>query len=91
MQVRFLPAGPRKQCDEAREDHERQELERKLFEAYAETKGYNLTRIAINKFDVSKSAYKNDVVDAEWQGWKARADLHAALESTPKPRKSKAK
>ena len=37
-----------------------------LFEAYAEPKGYNLTRIAINKFDVSKSAYKNDVVDAEW-------------------------
>src|ERR1700680_2917039 len=62
MQVRFLPAGPRKQCDEAREDRERQELERKLFEAYAEPKGYNLTRIAINKFDVSKSAYKNDVV-----------------------------
>jgi hypothetical protein len=54
MQVRFLPAGPRKQCDEAREDRERQELERKLFEAYAEPKGYNLTRIAINKFDVSK-------------------------------------
>ena len=25
-----------------------------LFEAYAEPKGYNLTRIAINKFDVSK-------------------------------------
>ena len=42
-----------------------------LFEADAEPKGYNLTRIAINKFDVSKSASKNDVVDAEWQGWKA--------------------
>ena len=52
MQVRFLPAGPRKQCDEAREDRERQELERKLVEAYAEPKGYNLTRIAINKFDI---------------------------------------
>ena len=65
MQVRFLPAGPRKQCDEAREDRERQELERKLFEAYAEPKGYNLTRIAINKFDVS------------WLGFSREDDLVA--------------
>jgi hypothetical protein len=36
-----------------------------LFEAYAEPKGYNLTRIAINKFDVS------------WLGFSREDDLVA--------------
>jgi hypothetical protein len=36
-----------------------------LFEAYAEPKGYNLTRIAVNKFDVS------------WLGFSREDDLVA--------------
>ena len=71
-----------------KDDRARLDLERKLFEAYGEPKGYNLTREAADKYDVFKSVYTNALVDAEWQGWLARAKLHAAIDEAPKSRKN---
>lgn len=63
-------------------DRARLDIERKLFEAYAAPKGYNLARVPADKYDVFKSAYKLDAVEHQWQGWLARAELHAEIDAT---------
>jgi hypothetical protein len=69
-----------------KDDRARLDLERKAFEAYAEPKGYNLERVKADKYDAFKSAYKNDAVDHEWHGWKARANLQVELmKASPVP------